>query len=124
GLACTNSSGTVTDYWTTNITFTASKSDPNGFVWSAFQFTSSSTLNPAKIGSAYTDTVTAAGGTTPYKWKATGLPKGLKMSSSTGTISGTASKKDKAKAYPISVTCTDKAKAIATGTFSLTLDAA
>ncbi len=35
GIACANSSGAVTDYWNTQVTFTASTSDPNGFVWSA-----------------------------------------------------------------------------------------
>jgi hypothetical protein len=35
GLACANSSGTVTDYWITPVTFTASTSDPHGFVWTA-----------------------------------------------------------------------------------------
>jgi len=34
GLACANSSGVLTDYWNTVVTFTASGSDPNGFVWS------------------------------------------------------------------------------------------
>jgi hypothetical protein len=33
GLACANSGGTVTDYWNTEVTFTASDSDPDGFVW-------------------------------------------------------------------------------------------
>jgi len=35
GIACANSSGAVTDYWNTQVTFTKSTSDPNGFVWSA-----------------------------------------------------------------------------------------
>ena len=34
GIACANSSGAVTDYWNTEVTFTASGTDPNGFVWS------------------------------------------------------------------------------------------
>ncbi len=34
GVACANSSGTVTDYWNTQVTFTANGGDPNGFVWS------------------------------------------------------------------------------------------
>ena len=33
GIACANSSGAVTDYWNTEITFTSSQSDPDGFVW-------------------------------------------------------------------------------------------
>jgi hypothetical protein len=35
GIACANSSGALTDYWNTQVTFTKSTSDPNGFVWSA-----------------------------------------------------------------------------------------
>ncbi len=35
GIACANSSGTVTDYWNVEVTLTASGSDPNGFVWTA-----------------------------------------------------------------------------------------
>jgi hypothetical protein len=35
GLACTDTNGNVTDYWTTPITFTASNTDANGFTWAA-----------------------------------------------------------------------------------------
>jgi hypothetical protein len=35
GLACANSSGTVTDYWNTPVTFTKSTTDPNKFTWTA-----------------------------------------------------------------------------------------
>jgi hypothetical protein len=53
-----------------------------------------STLSPlpvAKMGTAYTETLTATGGTTPYAWSlASGaLPSGMIMSSS-GVITGTA----------------------------------
>jgi len=34
GLACANSSGVLTDYWNTEVTFSASDSDSDGFVWS------------------------------------------------------------------------------------------
>ena len=34
-------------------------------------------------------TVTASGGTTPYTWSATGLPPGVTIGSSSGTVSGT-----------------------------------
>ncbi len=49
--------------------------------------TTSSVPN-ATNGQAYSVTLLATGGTTPYKWSATGLPAGLTMSSG-GTISGT-----------------------------------
>ena len=35
GIACANSTGAVTDYWNVEVTFTASGTDPNGFVWTA-----------------------------------------------------------------------------------------
>ena len=42
------------------------------------------------VGSAITSfTLSATGGTTPYTWSATGLPAGVTIGSSTGTISGT-----------------------------------
>ncbi len=35
GIACTIGTGPVTDYWNTQVTFTASSSQPNHFSWSA-----------------------------------------------------------------------------------------
>jgi hypothetical protein len=35
GIACTNNAGTVTDFWNTQVTFTASGSSSNPFAWSA-----------------------------------------------------------------------------------------
>ncbi len=35
GFACATGTGQITDYWNTQITFTANGSDPNGFVWTA-----------------------------------------------------------------------------------------
>jgi len=35
GIACINPSGTITDYWNAEITFTASTSDQNGYTWSS-----------------------------------------------------------------------------------------
>jgi len=34
GLACANSSGVLSDYWNTEVTFTSNTADPDGFVWS------------------------------------------------------------------------------------------
>ena len=41
------------------------------------------------VGGSYTAAVSAAGGTAPYAWSATGLAIGLSISSSSGVISGT-----------------------------------
>ena len=42
----------------------------------------------ATIGTAFSDTLAATGGTLPYTWSAAGLPSGLGISA-TGKISGT-----------------------------------
>ncbi len=58
----------------------------------------------AIAGSAYTTTLTAAGGTTPYIWTVSGLPAGLSFNSSTGIISGTPTVDG---VYPITVSIID-----------------
>ena len=47
-------------------------------------------LPNGKVGEAYSNTLTATGGTVPYKWSAIGLPSGLTISDA-GTIKGTPS---------------------------------
>jgi hypothetical protein len=51
----------------------------------------STTLPNGVVGSPYSATVAASGGTPPYTWSATGLPTGLSINSSTGVISGSTS---------------------------------
>lgn len=41
------------------------------------------------VGTPYNAVLAAAGGTPPYTWASTGLPAGLSLSASTGTITGT-----------------------------------
>ena len=62
GIACANSSGAVTDWWNTEITFTASISDPDGFTWSAVPGPPGSSSTPTMTAGA--TTTTTAGGTT------------------------------------------------------------
>ena len=45
-------------------------------------------LAPASVGEPYTERLTAAGGTAPYKWAASGLPRGLDLDANRGVISG------------------------------------
>jgi hypothetical protein len=91
------------------------------FARASFQITTLA-LPGATKGSPYSDQLTAAGGPTPYKWKATGLPKGLKLGVTTGLIAGTVtSKKVSPGNFNVSVTATDKAKPKATATASFTL---
>jgi hypothetical protein len=126
GLACANSSGTLTDNWNTVVTFTANGSDPNGFIGTAGPPTITTTsLPPATIGTPYSTTVVVSGGEAPYKWKVSPkLPKGLKLNSKTGVISGTASSKDAPGTKTYTFTVTDATKATATASLALTVDAA
>ena len=48
---------------------------------------STSTLPAGTVGTAYSATLAATGGVSPYSWSASGLPSGLSMSGA-GTISG------------------------------------
>jgi len=80
--------------------------------------------NPAKavVGQSYSATpVTAAGGTAPYSWSATGLPAGLSITASNGTISG---KPTTAGTSSVTVTAKDAKGATASKTISLTVDPA
>jgi hypothetical protein len=96
GLACATSSGVLSDNWNTQITFTASSSDPTKFVWSAVPgpsgdsfaaITSAATTTFTK-GTASTFTVTATGKPKPKVTKSSGkLPKGVTFKS--GVLSGT-----------------------------------
>ncbi|MDQ6739559.1 MAG: putative Ig domain-containing protein, partial [Actinomycetota bacterium] len=79
------------------------------------------TLLPAgTVGSAYSATVSAAGGTPPYTFSATGLPAGLSINSS-GRITGTPTT---AGTSPVSVTVKDSTTPtgqMATANLSITI---
>ena len=63
-----------------------------GLVWYAPTIVvAPATLANGQVGQAYTDTVTASGGTAPYSYVITGgsLPNGLTLDGPTGVISGT-----------------------------------
>ena len=86
-------------------------------------------LPPATIGEKYVGAqLSASGGTTPYRWKVSGLPKGLKASAKSGLIKGkvTSSKRhpQAAGSYSVKVTATDSANDQASATLTLKLDAA
>jgi uncharacterized repeat protein (TIGR01451 family) len=71
----------------------------------------------AVIGSAYSDTLTAAGGTAPYTWSvnAGSLPPGIALSSA-GVLSGTPTSTG---TYPFTVNVIDKNNGIATTSITL-----
>jgi hypothetical protein len=61
-----------------------------GFQTIPFQITTASVLPSAMVGTPYSVTIAAAGGTGPYLWfqSSPGLPAGLGMDASTGAITG------------------------------------
>lgn len=91
-------SGTPTTAQTANFTLRATDSTNNTNTKAcsitvscpAMSITTAS-LPSGTQGTAYNTTVSATGGSGTYSWSATGLPSGLSISSSTGTISGTPS---------------------------------
>jgi hypothetical protein len=92
--------------------------------------TAAITPEPATIGAFYqSGPLQATGGITPYKWKVTAgaLPRGLRLGSSTGVISGTVKLTKHSPPpglYPFTVTVTDHTKPVhqsATANFTITL---
>lgn len=61
----------------------------SGFLTVSWLFINNTSLPEATAGAAYSAGMTAANGTPPYTWSATGLPAGLTLNSGTGAITGT-----------------------------------
>lgn len=71
------------------------------------------------VGTAITSfTMSASGGTAPYTWSATGLPAGVTIGSSTGTVSGTPTT---AGTYNVTVTATASAGGSGSTSFTFTV---
>lgn len=62
--------------------------------------------------------VTATGGTSPYRWTATGLPNGLQIDPQTGRIYGTPSRRS---TFNVTVTVTDNSGVTAATSFNWTI---
>ena len=88
---------------------------------SAVTITTASPLPQGNVGQSYTASLTATGGTAPYRWTATNLPAGLTLDSQTGAISGAPST---AGTFSFTVQVTDSAQATASANLSLTVNAA
>ena len=90
-----------------------------GFTITTAEITISTTSLPGgTVGTAYSATLAATGGTPPYTWSATSaLPPGLSLSSS-GSISGTPTT---AGNYNVTIRVADTKQVLATQSFALTI---
>ena len=89
-------------------------------VASAKLLVTTKSLPDGVVGTSYSATLAASGGTKPYSWSAGGLPDGISVSSS-GSLSGTPGT---AGSFTVSVTVTDAAGAKATASFQIKIEAA
>jgi hypothetical protein len=96
GLLCAKA-GKPIQYWNTKVTFTASGSDPNGFVWSDTPGTCVSNTAPAFYspgistfahGSNHKLIVAASGCPAPTITETGALPAGVTFNKTTGVLSG------------------------------------
>ena len=83
---------------------------------------SPTTLSNGTVGTSYSATLTASGGTAPYTYTITAgsLPAGLSLNTGTGAISGTPSASG---ASNLTVTATDANSATGSQAYTLTIDA-
>ena len=126
GIACANSSGVVTDYWNTEVTFTSSNSDANGFVWSDTVGPCTSNLSP-QIFTASSDTFTqrtansftvqSTGCAAPTFSETGALPTGVSLSP-TGVLSGTPTQSG---SFPITISAAVNGGGTTTQSFTLNL---
>lgn len=84
----------------------------------ALRITTTSPLPSGTAGTAYSQPMTAQGGTPPYTWSATGLPAGLGIGATAGTISGTSTL---AGSFPVTVTVADSNRVTYVNLFALTM---
>jgi hypothetical protein len=78
-------------------------------------------LTAGTSGAAYSAAISATGGAGAYKWSASGLPAGLSIGSTTGTITGTAPTVTAATSYRVTVTVTDSESPAQTATATFTV---
>jgi len=134
GLGLNASSGVFSGTPTTAgsaVSFTATVTDANNATASVTysitvadvpSITTAGPLGPATIGWPYTSTtIAASNGTAPLAWSATGLPTGMSIGQTTGTIGGTPTA---TTGNPVSVvvTVTDANGATGTQTYSLVVN--
>ncbi|EOC0095167.1 autotransporter domain-containing protein [Cronobacter dublinensis] len=80
----------------------------------------SGALPPATTGSAWSQTLSATGGSAPYTWTAHGLPAGISLNAATGALSGTPTT---AGSFTFSVTVKEAGNVSATASYTLVVGA-
>ena len=100
----------------TNEVGTGPASTPSNAVVCGGVAITTTSLPEGLLGSPYAATVSATGGSQPYVWSATGLPRGLNIGSDTGIISGVPASRG---AFTVHVTATSANKETGTQAFSL-----
>jgi hypothetical protein len=83
-----------------------------------------SSLPGGQVGVAYSQTLSASGGTTPYTWSSGVLPAGLSLATSTGVVSGTPTSAASGSAVTFTVTDSGTPTQSKSATLSLTIAAA
>ncbi|MHC4714965.1 MAG: Ig domain-containing protein, partial [Planctomycetota bacterium] len=127
-------SGTPTAYETANFTVEVTDSDaPPATDQQALSITvdpavlviTTASLADGQVGVAYSETLAATGGVTPYSWAVTvgSLPAGLSLDSGTGEISGTPTTAETAN-FTVEVTDSDAPASTDTQALSITVDPA
>ena len=81
-----------------------------------------SSLTTGTVGTAYSTTISAAGGSPAYNWSASNLPGGLSINAGTGVIGGTPTASGSFSG--IQVTVKDQANATVTDTYSMVVNSA
>jgi hypothetical protein len=131
GLNLNAGSGTISGTPTSsgNFSFTVQVNDSASLSTSkAFSLTiagglsisTAPTLPSGAVGSAYSQTLVAVGGTSPYSWSITvgSLPNGLALNPATGTLSGTPTSSGN---FSFTVQVNDSASGFASKSFALTI---
>ncbi|EOI3569856.1 autotransporter domain-containing protein [Cronobacter dublinensis] len=80
----------------------------------------SGALPAATTGSAWSQTLSATGGSAPYTWTAHGLPAGISLNPATGALSGTPTS---AGSFTFSVTAKEAGNVSATASYTLVVGA-
>jgi hypothetical protein len=98
---------------------TATKSLSLTIAAAALTITTSRQLPDASLNTPYSQPIAASGGVPPYTWSANGLPAGLSINSTTGTISGTPTA---AGSFGVAITVSDTALTHYSDRFALNVD--